>query len=94
MSKNIFSTGGSGGGSQAFQDWQAGNAQGFYINLKTQAYGMLHRVDCLHVGSPSEWNPELDVTSSTKVCHPDRSELLGWAKVDHVDVVECGTCKP
>jgi len=95
MKPEIFSSADGEHAQEDFQRWQADNPTGFYINRKTAARGMLHRVGCGHVGKADDWDPEFgDVARRAKVCHRDRAALLSWPEQEGVAVTLCADCRP
>lgn len=95
MNPSVFSSAEDSNAQIAFQRWQEGNPDGFYVNRKAGTYGMLHRVGCCHVGGAGDWNAEFgDVTKRVKVCHLDRAALTNWAERHGVTLAMCNSCNP
>ncbi len=77
----------------AFQAWRQGNPEGFLLNCQTATRGLLHRVDCSHLGDPS-WDGS-DLTRSRKACAAGLSILRQWGEAEGVrDVKTCPDCDP
>lgn len=94
MDPQIFATSDDAEAPARFQRWQSANPAGYFINLKTSAYGMLHKVGCPHVGKPGEWNDAWgDVTKNPKVCHADPEVLRRWTRDRSVELEGCGDCR-
>lgn len=94
MQPETFSSENGADAQAKFQQWQADNPSGFYLNLKARKRAMLHRVGCGHVGGAGEWNPESgDVARKAKVCHTDRKTLTDWAAENGYDVDLCADCR-
>ncbi len=95
MEPEVFSSEAGENAQEAFQQWQADNPAGYYINRKAASQGMLHRVGCGHVGHAGEWDPGFgDVARRAKVCHRDRTARMSWAEREGVAVTACADCRP
>lgn len=76
-----------------FQWWLDANPGAFYVNLKTERRGVLHRVGCHHLGDPRDWRRDQgDPCKNAKICSPDRQALVGWADDREVELELCGDC--
>ncbi len=73
-----------------FEAWRDQHPNGFVLNRRSPADGMLHRGSCIHLRFKSD-EPVL-LTRKAKCCSSDRSELESWAKKEGVAVVRCGSC--
>jgi hypothetical protein len=79
---------------EQFQKWQSAHPTGFYVNVKSLTRGILHRVDCFHVGGVGEWDPAAgDVAHRAKLCSDSRESLTRWAAERQLDLASCSDCK-
>lgn len=79
-----------------FQSWRAKNLDGFFINCKTKAKWMLHRVACQHPGG-THWGLETghSLTVTRKLCSDNADELLRLASSNEsVSLEFCQDCSP
>lgn len=91
----VFKSDGGQEAAEQFQQWQAGHPNGYYINVKSELRGVLHRVGCHHVGGAGEWDPDAgDVARRSKLCCDSRESLSREAARRLLDVVTCSDCKP
>ncbi len=80
---------------QLFQRWRQEHRQGYFLNAKTRAKFLLHRVDCDHHHGDAYWQPEdvgQTLTAKLKGCSEDRQELRTWAIQRGATVSECSHC--
>jgi hypothetical protein len=80
-----------------FQAWRRDNEDGFYLNRKTRRNGLLHRVDCWHVGGvdlPSGPAGSGSLTRVLKVCSLRADAIQRWATANSVAVGSCSHCAP
>ena len=93
MTPEVFSAADGPEAQARFQQWQAANPGGYYLNRRSATQAMLHRVGCRHVGGAGEWDQAAgDVARNAKVCHADAAELARWAAGAGVAVVRCSDC--
>lgn len=77
----------------AFQAWREANPDGFLLNCQTATRGLLHRVDCSHLGDTS-WDGS-DLTRLRKACAAGLSILRQWGEREGVrDIRTCPDCDP
>ena len=82
------------GAHTGFRDWHRANPDGFFLNLKTERSGLIHRVDCLHL---ADCDFELDtpawsITKTPKICSGDLKAIEAWAAQHSVTSRYCRDC--
>ncbi len=76
-----------------FQAWREANPDGFFLNCQTATRGLLHRVDCSHLGDTS-WDGS-DLARLRKACAAGLSVLRRWGEGEGVrDIRTCQDCDP
>lgn len=77
----------------AIQRWRLNNPDGFVLNMKSKAKGMLHSVDCDHFGDTSwEASATGDLSKSVKYCSADSDHLQEWAEGRGIEITYCSDC--
>jgi hypothetical protein len=76
-----------------FQAWREANPDGFLLNCQTATRGLLHRVDCSHLGDTS-WDGA-DLTRLRKACAAGLSILRRWGEAEGIrEIRTCPDCDP
>jgi hypothetical protein len=78
------------------QAWRREHPDGFLINRKSASSGMVHRVECPHLGD-SQWKAESgqDLARQQKICSLNFRELIVWAKENGLSkLAKCADCRP
>ncbi len=81
---------------ERFQAWRRQHADGLFINCKTASAGLVHRVECAHLGN-FDWmaGTDGDLTVQRKICSLSLRELREWAHVHGMtDLTACQDCGP
>jgi hypothetical protein len=73
-----------------FQQWRDKNPRGFFLNVKSKSYGMIHQSTCTHPGGTD--NDDVSLTKRMKVGADTQMELKEYGK--HYDMVidPCSDC--
>lgn len=79
-----------------FQAWRREHPDGFLLNRKSAISGLIHRVDCPHLGD-SQWTAGSgqDLTRQRKICSLNLRELTVWAQQNGLKrLAICTDCRP
>jgi hypothetical protein len=71
--------------------WLREHPGGYVLAVRTDRALTLHRAGC---GSLRGGSRGHSLTSTPRVCSPDRAEIEGWAREAGRAVMPCGVCKP
>jgi len=78
------------------QSWRRDHGDGFVLNCVRSTAGLLHRVDCPHMGDDA-WTTEIgqDLARQRKVCSLSLYSLRTWAGTHGISELKiCSDCRP
>ena len=73
---------------EQFKHWATSHPDDFYINIRSQTSGRLHKASCWHLGS----GEGVSSTSNSKICSNSIEELRTWAQEHSLELIDCTHC--
>jgi hypothetical protein len=76
----------------AFERWRTANPRGFVVNSLSEAEGMIHFSNCLHLTFKA--TDSITLTGNAKLASDDAVDVLLEAASRGLRVKRCKTCQP